>query len=206
MKSNRRFWGMISAIVLIILLQLACALPGSGEKAAQTATSEARKTATKAAKRTERALEDIYEETEKASESTQELQPTEVEATRVPEEPRITAGPIQITAVNPSSEPIPSLEGKWEYYDAGGSLSFDFTIDWNGQEYVALGCTGYGSVECELDNSTWDGSTFAVTFYFPASGYTTTNFITRESLEGDVIIAARSGTGGEGTIRLLRAP
>ena len=73
MKSNRRFWGMISAIVLIILLQLACALPGSSEKAAQTATSEARKTATKAAKRTERALEDIYEETEKALESTQEL-------------------------------------------------------------------------------------------------------------------------------------
>ena len=206
MKSNRRFWGMISAIVLIILLQLACALPGSGEKAAQTATSEARKTATKAAKRTERALEDIYEETEKASESTQELQPTEVEATRIPEEPRITAGPIQITAVNASGEPIPGLEGKWEYYDAGGSLSFDVTIDWNGKEYLALGCTGYGPVECELDSSAWDGTTLAITFYFPASGYTTTNFITRESLEGDVIIAGRTGTGGEGTIRLLRAP
>ncbi|HQN05867.1 MAG TPA: hypothetical protein PK174_10665, partial [Anaerolineaceae bacterium] len=169
MKSNRRFWGMISAIGLIILLQLACALPGSSQKAAQTATSEARKTATKAAKRTERALEDIYEETEKALESTQELQPTEVEATRVPEEPRITAGPIQITAVNASGEPIPGLEGKWEYYDAGGSLSFDVTIDWNGKEYLALGCTGYGPVECELDSSAWDGTTLAITFYFPAS-------------------------------------
>ena len=206
MKSNRRFWGMISAIGLIILLQMACALPGSSQKAAQTATSEARKTATKAAKRTERALEDIYEETEKALESTQELQSTEVEATRVPEEPWITAAPIQKTVVNGFEEPIPGLAGKWEYYGNDGSLSFDFTIDWNGQEYLALGCTGYGSVECELDSSTWDGVTFAVTFYFPVSGYTTTNFITKESIDGDVIIAGRSGTGGEGTIRLLRAP
>ncbi|HQP07881.1 MAG TPA: hypothetical protein PLY85_02555 [Anaerolineaceae bacterium] len=206
MQSKRNFLGILSAIVLIISLQLACALPGAGEKAAQTATSEARKTATKAARRTEKAEEDIYEETEKALELTQEIQSTEVEATRVPEEPRITAAPIQRTVVNNFGEPIPGLVGKWEYYDAGGSLSFDFTIDWNGKEYVALGCTGYGPVECELDSSAWDGTTLAITFYFPASGYTTTNFITRESLEGDVIIAGRTGTGGEGTIRLLRAP
>ena len=68
-------------------------------------------------------------------ESTQELQATEVEATRVTKESRITVGPIQRTMVSGFEEPIPGLVGKWEYYGAGSSLSFDVTIDWDGQKY-----------------------------------------------------------------------
>jgi hypothetical protein len=139
-------------------------------------------------------------------ESTQELQATEVEATRVTKESRITVGPIQRTMVSGFEEPIPGLVGKWEYYGAGSSLSFDVTIDWDGQKYQAVNCTGYGDVECELKGSTWDGATLAITFYFLVSGYTTMNFITKESIAGDVITAKRSGTGSEGTITLLRAP
>ena len=208
MKSSRRFWVILAVIFLLVSVQLACVWPGYGEAEDQAATYEAEetqtraamRTETKAARQTEKAEEDIEEETQEAIES------SKTEEVIVTPEPMPTVSPVQATKVINFGEQIPGLAGKWQYYGSDNSLSFDVTIDWNGQKYQALGCTGYGQVECELKGSTWDGTTFAITFYFPVSGYTTTNFITRESVAGDVITAGRSGTGGEGTITLLRAP
>jgi len=153
-----------------------------------------------AAWHTEQAEKDIYTKTQEAIES------SKTEIVIVTPEPMPTVGPVQATKVINFGEPIPGLAGKWQYYGSDNSLSFDVTIDWNGQKYQALGCTGYGQVECELKGSTWDGTTLEITFYFPVSEYTTKNFITKESVAGDVITAGRSGTGGVGTITLLRAP
>ncbi len=208
MKGSRRLWVIFAVIMVLFSVQLACSVSDLREsndqvstyEAEETQTRAAARTETKAARQTEKAEEDIEEETQEAIES------VKTEVVIVTPEPMPTVGPVQATKAISFGEPIPGLSGKWQYYGIDNSLSFDVTIDWNGKEYQALGCTGYGQVECELEGSTWDGTTFAVTFYFPVSGYTTTNFITKESLAGDVITARRSGTGGEGTITLLRAP
>ena len=208
MKSSRRFWVILAVIMLLVSIQLACGLPGYEEAEDQASTYDAEETQTKAAARTEtkavrqteRAEEDIYEETQEAIES------AVTEEVIVTPEPMPTVGQVQATKAISFGEPILGLSGKWQYYGIDNSLSFDVTIDWNGQKYQAVSCTGYGQVECELKGSTWDGTTLEITFYFPVSGYTTKNFITKESVAGDVITAGRSGTGCEGTITLLRAP
>ena len=209
MKSSRRLWVILAVIILIISVQLACSLPGKAEEDAQMATYEAeetqtraaRRTETKAARQTEKAEEDIYEATQEAVEG------VKTETVSVTQKSQITVEPVQVTKVSDFKEPIPGLAGKWQYYGIHSkTLSYEVTFEWDGSKYKATGCTGYNEIKCELKGSTWDGSNFNFTLYFPVSKYTTNHLITRESMAGDTLTAARSGTGGEGIIILVRAP
>ena len=103
-----------------------------------------------------------------------------------------------------STEPVAGMAGTWEYhYGEKDQHFYTMTIAWNGQAYQVTDCTGVGDVVCQIQSQSWDGSTFAFTFFFPNTGYTTLSTIT--GLSGDILSGVRSGTGGEGNIVWRRA-
>lgn len=106
----------------------------------------------------------------------------------------------------PDAEPIPGLEGTWQYWAdfEVPELQYTFTIDWDGQNYLITECVGHGDVICEVQSQSWDGTTFTWTYYFPNKEYTTSHVFA--SISGDTFTAVRSGTGGEGTSNFIRVP
>jgi len=104
------------------------------------------------------------------------------------------------------AEPIPGLEGTWQYWAdfEVPELQYTFTIDWDGQKYLITECVGYDDVICVIQSQNWDGTTFTWTYYFPHKEYTTSHIFS--SISGDTFTSERSGTGGEGISNYIRVP
>lgn len=91
------------------------------------------------------------------------------------------------------SEPVSGLAGTWEYHyisETTKAHMYTMTIKWDGQVYQVTNCT-YISKDgsCQIQNQSWDGTTFSFTLHFPHTNTTTVHTLT--GVTGNTLIGTR---------------